>query len=160
VPSCWKSVGSAPGDCRYGPGGLVGGNEPAGETWSVVTESPTMTRTRAFSMSATFLGSPRSWKNGGSCTYVDFASHAYIAPVGEGIVFQMSSPSKIFPYSVVYISVVMAVAMTSLTCSCVGQMSLRNTGLPSLPFPIGWSARSIFTVPASAYATTSGGDAR
>ena len=41
-----------------------------------------------------------------------------------------------------------------------GQMSLRYTGLPSLPFPIGSVVRSFCTVPASAYATTSGGEAR
>src|SRR5436853_3504479 len=99
-------------------------------------------------------------KNGGSCTYVELASHANMAPVGDGIVFQYLSPSKILPYSVAYISSVIDDSMSALTSSGVGQMSLRKTGLPSLPLPIGSSSRSMCTVPASAYATTSGGDAR
>src|SRR5439155_25822277 len=96
--------------------------------WSVVTESPTITSTRAFSMSRTSRASPISLKNGGSCTYVDESSHWNIAPVGEGIDFQYSSPSKIFPYSVVYMSTLIDDSMTAFTSSWVGQMSLRNTG--------------------------------
>ena len=47
-----------------------------------------------------------------------------------------------------------------LTSSGVGQMSARKTGWPSLSVPSGSDSRSISTVPASANATTSGGEAR
>ena len=57
--------------------------------------------------------------------------------MGEGIVFQKRSPSKIFAYSVAYISCVIALPTTSFTSSSVGQRSFRKTGLPSLPLPIG-----------------------
>ena len=49
--------------------------------------------------------------------------------------------------------------IASATSSGVGQMSLRNTG-PSAPRPSGSVVRSISTVPANAYATQSGGEAR
>jgi hypothetical protein len=39
-------------------------------------------------------------------------------------------------------------------------MSLRKISLPSLSVPIGSISKSISTLPASAYATTSGGDAK
>ena len=42
----------------------------------------------------------------------------------------------------------------------VGQMSLRKTSWPPFPFPIGSRLRSMSTRPASANATTSGGDIR
>src|SRR5712692_3481097 len=91
---------------RCCPAGLAAGIAPAGEMWSVVTESPTDTSTRAPTMSGILAGgvAVKFWKNGGSCTYVELGSHAYERPVGDGIVFQKRSPSKIFPYSVAYIS--------------------------------------------------------
>ena len=46
------------------------------------------------------------------------------------------------------------------TSSEDGQMSLRKTSLPSVSWPSGSSSRSMSIVPASAYATTSGGEAR
>ena len=53
----------------------------------------------------------------------------------------------------------LARATIAAAISCdVGQMSFRYTG-PSLPMPTGSVARSLSTVPAIAYATTSGGDA-
>ncbi len=49
---------------------------PAGEMWSVVTESPTTASTRAPTMSLTAAGSAdRPSKNGGRATYVESASH-------------------------------------------------------------------------------------
>src|SRR5208282_1964160 len=51
-------------------------------------------------------------------------------------------------------------AIASATSAALGQMSLRYTGLPSRPFPSGSVVMSIFRLPASAYATTSGGEAR
>src|SRR5438132_13217935 len=130
--------------------------------WSVVTESPTETSTRAPTMSGMVAGGvpEKFWKNGGSCTYVELGSQSYERPVGDGIVFQKRSPSKILAYSVAYISCVIALPTTAFTSSGVGQRSFRNTGWPCLSFPIGWSCRSIWTVPASANATTSGGEAR
>ncbi len=44
---------STPLVCRYWPAGLSALIEPAGEMWSVVTESPSLASTRAPAMSAT-----------------------------------------------------------------------------------------------------------
>src|SRR6202161_29631 len=46
------------------------------------------------------------------------------------------------------------------TSAALGQMSLRYTGLPFLSLPRGSVVMSISRFPASAYATTSGGEAR
>src|SRR5438874_560540 len=51
-------------------------------------------------------------------------------------------------------------SIRACTSASLGQMSLRYTGLPSLPVPSGSVVRSTSRVPASAYATTSGGEAR
>ena len=62
---------------RYCPAGESGRIEPAGEMWSVVTESPSMTRQRAPSMSSTVPGSRvMPWKYGGSRTYVESGSQS------------------------------------------------------------------------------------
>ena len=54
---------------RYRAAGPFLGIEPAGEMWSVVTESPSTARTRAPAMSRSGPGSGgRSVKNGGSWT--------------------------------------------------------------------------------------------
>ncbi len=47
----------------------------------------------------------------------------------------------------------------SISCED-GQMSVRWTGVPSEPMPSGSVVMSMSIEPASAYATTSGGDAR
>ncbi|CAB4542393.1 unannotated protein [freshwater metagenome] len=68
---------------------------PAGEMWSVVTESPKIARTRAPVISVTgvgFAGMPS--KYGGLRTYVDCASHSNVLPVGVSKDFQRWSPSK------------------------------------------------------------------
>ena len=52
-----NSLRSTPCSTRYRPAGLSGLIEPAGEMWSVVTESPSMTRQRAPSTSSTVPGS-------------------------------------------------------------------------------------------------------
>ena len=59
-----------------------------------------------------------------------------------------------------YISSLIASPTTRLTSCALGQMSARNTGWPSLPVPSGSVVRSRSIVPARAYATTSGGEAR
>ena len=50
--------------------------------------------------------------------------------------------------------------ITSSTSAWLGQMSRRKTSLPDSSWPRGSVVRSMSIVPASAYATTSGGLAR
>ena len=52
-----KSLRSTPCSTRYSPAGLCGRIAPAGEMWSVVTESPTWTRQRAPRTSSIVPGS-------------------------------------------------------------------------------------------------------
>ena len=62
-----KSAIATPFSCRYLPAGESGLIEPAGEMWSVVVESPTITRHRASLIAAIGGGSTgMSTKNGGS----------------------------------------------------------------------------------------------
>src|SRR5437879_12832009 len=90
---------------RYFPAGLSAGIAPAGEMWSVVTESPSTTRVRASSMSVRCFGREEKLsKYGGSLTYVELLSHWKIGPVGAVICFQCSSPSKMREYSRVNMS--------------------------------------------------------
>ena len=51
-----KSFRSTPCSTRYVPAGESGLIEPAGEMWSVVTESPSMTRQRAPATSSNGCG--------------------------------------------------------------------------------------------------------
>jgi hypothetical protein len=60
----------------------------------------------------------------------------------------------------VNISLAIAESMTSSISCAEGQMSLRNTSLPSGSLPNGSVVMSTSIEPARAYATTSGGDAR
>jgi hypothetical protein len=133
--------------------------DPAGEMWSVVSESPTFTRTRAPSMFPPTTASSSPSKNGGSCTYVDAGSQSYIGPTGDGSAAQCSSPSQIRPYSVSNCPRSVDVRIVSATSSGLGQMSASVTG-PSTPSPIGSVVRSMSTRPAKAYATQSGGEPR
>lgn len=50
--------------------------------------------------------------------------------------------------------------MNSETSFLVGQISLRKTAFPYAFVPTGSFAKSISTVPAKAYATTNGGEAK
>ncbi|MNC85401.1 hypothetical protein D3C83_09970 [compost metagenome] len=61
------------------------------------------------------------------------------------------------PYSRRKFWALLAKRSTPATSASLGQISRRNTGLPSFPVPIGSRAMSVSTVPASANATTSGG---
>src|SRR5439155_7704260 len=80
-----KSRRSTPCADRYCPAGESGLMEPAGEMWSVVTESPSIARTRAPWMSVTGVGeAAMPSKYGGLRTYVDSVSHANVSPVGVG----------------------------------------------------------------------------
>ena len=84
-----KSARSIPCSARYLPAGESALMFPAGEIWSVVTESPKIASTRAPEISTTgvgCLGIPS--KYGGLRTYVDLASHSKILPVGVASDFQ------------------------------------------------------------------------
>ena len=68
---------------------------PAGLMWSVVTESPSLSSTRAPAMSATGSGSSgMPSKYGGLRTYVESGSQANVAPSGVGSDRHCSSPAK------------------------------------------------------------------
>jgi hypothetical protein len=72
-----KFLGSTPFSMRYCPAGILEGMAPAGEMWSVVTESPTLTSTRAPSMSLRSSGSGlMPLKKEGSWMYVESGSHS------------------------------------------------------------------------------------
>ena len=72
-----KSRGATLRSWSHSPAGDQAAIEPAGEMWSVVTESPRTTRTRAASMSCTGAGStPRPSKNGGLAMYVERGSQS------------------------------------------------------------------------------------
>ncbi len=69
--------------------------EPAGLMWSVVTESPSLSSTRAPVTSRTGSGSrPMPSKYGGLRTYVDESSHAKVSLSGVGRPRQRSSPAN------------------------------------------------------------------
>src|SRR5437868_8945926 len=83
-----KSSGFTPREMRYFPAGLVGLIDPAGEMWSVVTESPNTARALAARMPVRWSGrGEKPSKYGGSWMYVLFASQAYTSPEGAGISF-------------------------------------------------------------------------
>src|SRR5918998_2123350 len=94
-----KSPRCTPCEVRYWPAGESGLIEPAGEMWSVVTESPSLASTRAPVMSLTGEG---DWampsKYGGLRTYVEEASHSKVSPVGVGSDVQRSSPANTSTY--------------------------------------------------------------
>jgi hypothetical protein len=99
-------------------------------------------------------------KYGGSRTYVDSASQSKSAPGRRGqllpVLVAVEDPRVLAGVQVA----ADGGATVSVTSSALGQMSVRNTGLPSCPVPSESVVRSMSRRPASAYATTSGGDAR
>jgi hypothetical protein len=134
--------------------------DPAGEMWSVVTESPSATSTWAPSTSETVPGSVDiPSKYGGCRTYVESGSHANSSDSGAGSAFHSSSPSNTLAYVRANMSPWIAVASVSWISVLDGQTSRRKTG-PSAPSPSGSVSTSKSIRPASAYATTSGGEAR
>ena len=77
------------------PAGLSFLIAPAGLMWSVVTESPSFSSTRAPSMSVTGSGSSgMPSKYGGLRTYVESSAQAKVSPSGVGRSFQRWSPAK------------------------------------------------------------------
>ncbi|CAI8335591.1 MAG: Uncharacterised protein [Cellulomonadaceae bacterium TMED98] len=105
--------------------------DPAGEMWSVVTESPSNDRTRAPSILDTGAGvAAIPSKYGGFCTYVDSASHSKVSPVGVGRDFQRSSPSNTAEYSLSNMPVSIDESMVCWTSAALGQISRRKTSVP------------------------------
>src|SRR3974390_2835307 len=155
-----KSAGCTPCAIRYCPAGLLALIDPAGEIWSVVTLLPRKHNTRAPEISppaAVVLGIFS--KYGGGFTYVDFSSPVKVSPPGNFSPCHRASPLRTSLYADVNTSSVMYCFSTSSTSFAVGQMSFRNTGFP-LPKPSGSLYTSRSMRPASAHATTSGGDIR
>ena len=99
-------------------------------------------------------------EEGGFLTYVEEPSQRYVRPFGILRACQLLSPSKTSPYAFLKCAGFTAVRIASWTSSGVGQMSLRYTGAPLRSVPSGSFVRSLSISPASAYATTSGGEAR
>src|SRR5262245_46746235 len=90
-----NSCRETPCSVRYLPAGESGLMGPAGEMWSVVTESPSFASTRAPAMLLTGCGEAViPSKYGGLRTYVDSGSHANVSPVGVGSERQRSSPAN------------------------------------------------------------------
>ena len=88
-------------------------------------------------------------KYGGLRTYVDSASHSNTSPVGVGSVRQRSSPSNTLAYWWVNMSLLIDESIVACTSAASGQMSLRNTSLPSWSLPSGSVSKSKFIEPAS-----------
>ena len=126
----------------------------------MVTESPSIARTRAPWTGRTPGGScAMSSKNGGFFTYVESSDQANVSPVGTSSAAHRSSPSKTFAYWARNMSLFTDRKISCSTSAGDGQMSRRKTG-PLAPTPNGSVFRSTSIRPASAYATTSGGEAR
>ena len=94
--------------------------------WSVVTESPSMTRQRAPLTSSTGPGSRGiPSKYGGCRTYVESGSHANSSPDGVSSERHRSSPVYTSPYALVYISPSTDEAIVWSISAGEGQMSRR-----------------------------------
>src|ERR1035437_5508431 len=101
--------------------------EPAGEMWSVVTESPSRARTRAPAMGATASRSaPKPTKNGGKATYVDEPSQRYRSPTGISSAFHSGPPSKTEAYAARNSSPLTADPTVARTSSVDGQTSTEE----------------------------------
>jgi hypothetical protein len=91
---------------------------------------------------------------------VESSAHSKVLPSGVGSDCHCSSPAKTSWYAAAKPVAPIAAAMTSSISYALGQMSASRTGRPSEPMPSGSVVMSRSIVPASAYATTSGGEAR
>ena len=103
--SCWprrapyelKSSGATPCSWSHWPAGDQAGIDPAGEMWSVVTESPSTASARAPTMSVTGAGSRSHAVHEGRPRDVGRGRVPVIAlasPPGTGSARQWASPSK------------------------------------------------------------------
>src|SRR3970040_2232972 len=123
---------------RYAPAGPSSAMSPAGEMWSVVTESPSTASTRAPEIFPTGSGAPgRSSKNGGFLTKVEEGSHEKHSDFGTGSFFHVSSPANTPAYSLRNISGSTADRTASVISRGDGQISWRNTGFPLRSAPSG-----------------------
>ena len=106
--------------------GVSAAMDPAGEIWSVVTESPSKHSTRA-SVIAPNPGASSviPSKNGGFCTYVDFSSHGNRSLCEAGTAFHCSFSVYTAPYFSTNCSVVTHEATASCTSWFVGPFSLK-----------------------------------
>src|SRR5690606_29898883 len=101
--------------------------EPAGELWSVDTESPKYNRTRASSISVRGDGSIGiSLKKGTSRISLDPSPQINSPPMGASSFFHSSSPSKMTSYTSLKSSFRIASLIVRLISSCVGQISFRS----------------------------------
>src|ERR1051326_285429 len=91
---------------------------------------------------------------------VDIAGARALALLGDSITTDHISPLNTSAYWRRNMSDVTAFSIVSWISRSVGQISRSSTGLPSLSVPSGSVVRSTVMRPASAYATTSGGEAR
>src|SRR5438094_419693 len=99
---------------------------PAGEMWSVVTDSPTCTSTRAPVIAARAGGaSVNPSKYGGFWMYVLLSFHRYRSLLETGTAFHVGFPLKTFAYSFLNCSGVTHCAFTACTSACVGQMFFK-----------------------------------
>jgi hypothetical protein len=136
---------------RYLPAGLSSAISPAGEMWSVVTESPNTARTRRPERSFMDAGlGERFMKNGGSLTYVEDGTHAKHSSFGMGSPFHSSSPSNTAAYSFRNMSAPTEERTASVISSGVGQISRSMTGRPFGSKPTGSLYRSTSMFPARA----------
>ena len=125
---------------RYLPAGLSALIEPAGEMWSVVMLSPSTASTRAPCMGASGAGCARHAVEVRRVLDVGAVApptrrgrprgpssdcHCGVAREDVGVdALEHRRGRRVF-------------AIASATSCCVGQMSFRKTGLPSLPVPSG-----------------------
>ena len=111
---------------RYCPAGESGRIAPAGEMWSVVTLSPTITKQRAPAKSSTGRGSRDMFsKYGGRRTYVEPGSHAKRSPSGIGSSRHAGSPVNTSEYVRVNISPRTAREIVSWISWAFGQRSRK-----------------------------------
>ena len=130
---------------------------PAGEMWSVVTESPTISSTRASRMS-----------DGWPVASAEPVEVGRLADVGGGLLPGEGGAARhLEPFPELVALEDLAVLLPEellldvlappapATSASLGQMSFRNTGRPWGSWPTGSAVRSLSTRPARAKATTS-----
>src|SRR5699024_10142288 len=119
-----KSRGDTPCSINHLPAGVSLPIAPAGEMWSVVTESPNLPRTLKLDSGSIVPASlDRFWKNEGFWIYVDASSKSYSGASVTSILFQVSFESKTVSYSALNNSGVTVDITASLTSWIEGQIS-------------------------------------
>src|SRR5580704_10325455 len=119
-------MGCTPCSIRYLPAGESFLKLPAGEMWSVVTESPKIPSALAPLISPILPGCIEKFsKNGGSWMYVLLASQRYTLPTEEGISFHAGFCAAKSLYNVRKISGFNALFIASLTSWSDGHKSRK-----------------------------------